>query len=140
MLLVSNRNLAQELQGHIDRLKSRFEDDQLNTMSRLKFYSIEEKIKELSSANHLIQKTWNLYYWIRDEGKAKRTESPMDTLPASESMYAFAIGVKGDLPVSPLRGLDSLNRMLKDKWRIVAKLDPQEKMGAPPKDSISVNF
>ncbi|KAI2476531.1 hypothetical protein Ptr902_12165 [Pyrenophora tritici-repentis] len=140
LILVSNRNVAQELQGHIDRLKPRFENDQLNTISYTKFMQTKDKIIKLEVAEALVQKTMDLYRWACNEGKKQRPASPVDTVPASESKYAVAIGVEGDLPVSPLRGVYFLKMILKDQWRIVVKLDPQETMGTSRMDAISVNF
>ena len=50
--------------------------------------------------------------WERLERKTKRTGSPWDTQPAVESRYSWALEIKGQVPVSPLRALLELERRL----------------------------
>lgn len=115
-------------------MKPIFEYAQRNTSVRRKLAMLEEKVDELDLATDLVQKTWDLYYWARDEGKAERPGNPFNTVPASESMYAIAIGLEGDKPVSPMRGVSELNARLVSIWCRVSRLDPMEEMGNPPVD------
>ena len=101
---------------------------------------LAEKVEELDLATDLVQKTWDLYYWARDEGKIERPGNPFDTVPASESMYAVAIGLEGGKPVSPMRGVSELNTRLVSIWRRMSRLDPMEEMGKPPVVSNEVTW
>jgi hypothetical protein len=74
-----------------------------------------------ASAEDLVQKTWELYEWARDEGKTCRPAHPWDTEPASRSEYARALGLEGGRPVSPMRGVVQLHKRLTDIFDEVMK-------------------
>jgi hypothetical protein len=70
----------------------------------------------------LVQRTWELYEWARDEGKALRPAHPWDTEPASQSEYARALGIKDGRPVSPMRVVVQLHKLLTDTFEEVMRL------------------
>ncbi|KAF1835931.1 hypothetical protein BDW02DRAFT_646510 [Decorospora gaudefroyi] len=110
--LASCWEFARELQSQIDYMNER-----VSERMRARYDPTEGRIlkgyrEELSEATDLVQHTWELYEWERNEGKLSRPSHPWDTQPASQSKYAKALGVKGELPVSPMRGVAQLERLL----------------------------
>lgn len=74
--------------------------------------AIVKKWTLLQSWRDTAQRVSALCDWERLERKTNRTGSPWDTQPAVKSRYAWALGVKGEMPVSPLRALLVLERRL----------------------------
>lgn len=87
---------------------------------------LDDELDCCGDLHSVIFKTWTLLQSWRNtaqrvsalcdrerlERKTNRTGSPWDTQPAVESRYAWALGVSGEMPVSPLRALLVLERRL----------------------------
>ena len=127
--LAINWELARSLLPFVDGMKATFKRDQQNASSPEHRVVLEIKLAKLQGAADLIQRTWDLYHWARDEGKARRPESPLDTALAEESRYAVAIGLEDGKRISPMRGLSELNTKLMTMWYDMAELHKQEQAG-----------
>lgn len=121
--------LARSLLPYIDGMKATFKRDQQNASFPEHRAAIETKLAKIQGATDLIQRTWDLYHWARDEGKGQRPESPWDTALAEESRYAVTIGLEDGKWISPMRGVSELNSKLMNMWYEMAELHRQRQTG-----------
>jgi hypothetical protein len=74
---------------------------------------IARKWKTLQTWQQIVQRTLSLCEWEEAVRRMNvRTNSPFDTVPASQSRYAWALNIRGDTPVSPMRAAFRLEKLL----------------------------
>jgi hypothetical protein len=74
--------------------------------------TIMRKWRTLQTWLRIVQRTESLCEWERAVYTDIRTNSPFDTAPASRSRYAWALNIRGEIPVSPMRAVSQLERIL----------------------------
>jgi hypothetical protein len=113
--LASCWEFSREIQSRVNELEIRASWD-------MQVYQNSAQLDNIAaSTKDLVQNTWELYEWARDEGKTSRPAHPWDTEPASRSEYARALGLKGGRPMSPMRGVVQLHKQLMDVFDEVMK-------------------
>ncbi|KAF1912926.1 hypothetical protein BDU57DRAFT_457103 [Ampelomyces quisqualis] len=79
----------------------------------------------LQTWRHTAQRASYLCDWERLGCTTIRTHSPYDTRPAVRSRYAWALDIRGQTPVSPLRALLQLERRLNEALERVVEMMPE---------------
>jgi hypothetical protein len=82
---------------------------------------IVRKWKTLQTWQQMVQRTLSLCEWEEAVRMDVRTDSPFDTMPASRSRYAWALNITGDTPVSPIRVVFRLEKLLERALQAIIK-------------------
>lgn len=122
LTLASCWEFARDIQSRIDDIEARAYWDMRHCQDPGKRDAIGIHRDLLSRAADLVQRTWELYDWARDEGKTCKPSHPWDTEPASQSEYAKALSLKDGTPVSPMRGVVQLHKLLTEMFEEVMRL------------------
>ena len=104
------RTLRSESTKAVFRITSEDEEDR----SGEHHAELVEEWRLLQARQDLAKITINLCDWERLGRAMNRSHSPWDAEPAVRSRYAWALGMSGDTPVSPMRALFELEKRLCD--------------------------
>jgi hypothetical protein len=80
---------------------------------------IVKKWETLKVWQQMTQRTESLCEWEQAVHMDIRMDSPFDTLPASRSRYAWALNIRGDTPVSPMRAVLHLEKKLERAMQLI---------------------
>jgi hypothetical protein len=120
--LASCWEFARDIQSQVHELETRASLNKRDYQSSAQRDVSAEHRELIFAAESLVQRTWDLYDWARDEGKTRRPAHPWDTEPASQSEYARALGIEEGKPVSPMRGVVQLHKELTDMFEELMRL------------------
>jgi hypothetical protein len=123
-ILASNCEVAREIQSQIPAIDQRLDSDLQNSNDTTERASIQARKNILHKNAEIAQRACDLDAWARnDEGRASRPEHPCDTGPAVQPKYAEALGLaKDESPISPMRGVIQLQRILLNAYVEVSRL------------------
>jgi hypothetical protein len=82
---------------------------------------IVKKWETLKAWQQMVQRTESLCEWEQAVHMNVRTHSPFDTVPASRSRYAWALNIRGDTPVSPMRAVFHLDKKLERVMQLITE-------------------
>jgi hypothetical protein len=113
-LINTCNTLARTLIATIDKARDRITLKDKADKTGEHHKDIVKKWEMLQTWRHRAQRAMNLCDWERLGRTGDRTHSPYDTEPAIRSRYAWALGIRGQTPVSPMRVLWQLERRLNE--------------------------
>jgi hypothetical protein len=97
--------MVQILETEIDEAQGRVEEQDDCDTTGEHHEEIVRKWKKLQTLQRLAQRTESLCKEERIRCTTQRTQSPYDTEPAIQSRYAWVFDLRGQTPVSPMRGV-----------------------------------
>jgi hypothetical protein len=103
---------ARWLKTKIEEAKARLTIEDEADHNGVNHAAILKKWKTLQAWQHMVQRTESLCDWERTVHMDDRTDSSFDAVPASRSRYVWALNIRGESPVSPMRAVFQLEKSL----------------------------